>query len=106
MEIAKRPRKGPFNSILDPSEYKAGSGMVGLSEAVKSSGTHDAWAPEVAMDVLPDGMETVQKKIIKVHFFFYLTGTITDLGLATNSKVYPGHYPGPRNRRAAPGDVV
>jgi len=44
--------------------------MVGLSEAVKSSGTYDAWAPEVAMDVLPDGMETVQKKVIKVRFFF------------------------------------
>lgn len=70
MKIAKRPRKGPFNSILDPSEYEAGSGMVGLSEAVKSSGTYDAWAPEVAMDVLPDGMETVQKKVIKVRFFF------------------------------------
>ncbi|EDR12759.1 uncharacterized protein LACBIDRAFT_292782 [Laccaria bicolor S238N-H82] len=65
LKIAKRPRRGPFNSILDPSEYEAGSGMVGLSEAVKSSGTHDAWAPEVAMDVLPDGMETVQKKVIK-----------------------------------------
>ncbi|KIJ93614.1 hypothetical protein K443DRAFT_12742, partial [Laccaria amethystina LaAM-08-1] len=65
LKVAKRPRKGPFNSILDPSEYKAGSGMVGLSEAVKSSGTYDTWAPEVAMDVLPNGMETVQKKVIK-----------------------------------------
>ena len=42
--------------------------MVGLSEAVKSSGTHDAWAPEVAMDVLPDGMETAQKEVIMVLF--------------------------------------
>lgn len=80
--------------------------MVGLSEAVKSSGTYDAWTPEVVMDVLPDGMETVQKKVIKVHFFFRLTDTITELGLATDSKMYPGHHPGPRNRRAAPGDIV
>ena len=42
---------------------------MGLSEAVKSSGSYDAWTPEVAMDVLPDGMETVQKEVIKVRFF-------------------------------------
>jgi nucleolar protein 53 len=72
LKVAKRPRKGPFNSILDPSEYKAGSGMVGLSEAVKSSGTYDTWAPEVAMDVLPNGMETVQKKVIKVRFSLHI----------------------------------
>ena len=43
LKIAKRARKGPFNSILDPPEYKAGNGMVGLSEAVKSSGLYDAY---------------------------------------------------------------
>ncbi|KAF9484273.1 P60-like protein [Pholiota conissans] len=62
MRIAKRPRKGPFNSILDPSEYAAGSGIVELSEAVKKSGTYDAWAEEPAEEVLKDGLETVQKK--------------------------------------------
>jgi nucleolar protein 53 len=81
LKVAKRPRKGPFNSILDPSEYKARSGMVGLSEAVKSSGMYDTSAPEVAMGVLSDGMETVQMKVIN--------STITDLGLATDSKVCP-----------------
>ena len=34
MRIAKRPRKGPFNSIMDPSDYAADSGTVALSEAV------------------------------------------------------------------------
>ena len=41
---------------------------MGLREAVKSSGKYDAWVPEVAMDVLPDGMETAQKKVIMVLF--------------------------------------
>jgi nucleolar protein 53 len=68
LKIAKRPRKGPYNTILDPSEYKARSGMVGLTEAVKSSGTYDTSALEVVLGVLPDGMETVQK-VIKVRFF-------------------------------------
>ncbi|KIK00964.1 hypothetical protein K443DRAFT_592145 [Laccaria amethystina LaAM-08-1] len=37
--------------------------MVGLTEAVKSSGTYDTSALEVVLGVLPDGMETVQKVI-------------------------------------------
>ena len=28
--------------------------------------------------------------------FFYLPGTITDLGLATDSNICPGHHPGPQ----------
>lgn len=44
LKIAKRPRKGPFNSVLDPTEYEAGSGVVELSKAVKESGTYDPWA--------------------------------------------------------------
>ncbi|KDR76926.1 hypothetical protein GALMADRAFT_66490 [Galerina marginata CBS 339.88] len=65
MRIAKRPRKGPFNSILDPSEYAAGSGTVELSDAVKQSGTYDPWAEEQAVEEVKDGMETVSKKTIK-----------------------------------------
>ncbi|KAF8153315.1 ribosome biogenesis protein Nop53/GLTSCR2 [Crassisporium funariophilum] len=69
MRIAKRPRKGPFNSVLDPSEYEAGTGIVELSEAVKSSGKYDAWAPEPEMEELQDGMETVQIKKFKPPVF-------------------------------------
>ncbi|KAH9474509.1 Ribosome biogenesis protein NOP53 [Psilocybe cubensis] len=66
LRIAKRPRKGPFNSVLDPSEYKDGSGVVDLSEAVKKSGTYDAWAPEeVPEEAMKDGMETVYKPKVK-----------------------------------------
>ena len=67
MRIAKKPRKGPFNSILDPSEYDAGSGVVELSQAVKQSGTYDPWAGnEDAEEELKDGLETVVKKPVKV----------------------------------------
>ncbi|KAF5325169.1 hypothetical protein D9619_010070 [Psilocybe cf. subviscida] len=61
LRIAKRPRKGPFNAIMDPSEYAAGSAVVDVSEAVKQSGTYDAWAPESEMEI-KDGLETVYKK--------------------------------------------
>ena len=65
MRIAKRPRKGPFNSIMDPSEYADGSGTVALSEAVKNSGKYDPWATQPVIEV-KDGLETVQEKKIKV----------------------------------------
>lgn len=65
LRIAKRPRKGPFNSIMDPSEYKSGSSVVELSEAVKKSGTYDPWHPEKE-EKIPYGSEAVQKKKPKV----------------------------------------
>lgn len=68
MRIAKRPRKGPFNSIMDPSEYAAGSGTVALSAAVKNSGTYDPWVPQPVEEV-KDGLETVQEKKFKVCIF-------------------------------------
>lgn len=65
LRIAKRPRKGPFNSVQDTSEFQSGEGTVGLSEAVKASGSYDAWVEEPEV-VLPDGLETVHKKKVKV----------------------------------------
>ncbi|KAJ3574894.1 hypothetical protein NP233_g1464 [Leucocoprinus birnbaumii] len=58
LRIAKKPRKGPFNSVMDPSEYKAGDGVVELSRAVKESGGYDPWAsntgePEDEEDEVP-----------------------------------------------------
>ncbi|KAH6877431.1 ribosome biogenesis protein Nop53/GLTSCR2 [Coprinopsis sp. MPI-PUGE-AT-0042] len=64
LRIAKRPRKGPFNSVQDTSEFQSGEGTVGLSEAVKASGSYDAWVEEPEV-VLPDGLETVHKKKVK-----------------------------------------
>ncbi|KAF8808305.1 hypothetical protein BYT27DRAFT_7287585 [Phlegmacium glaucopus] len=65
MRIARRPRKGPFNSIMDPSEYAAGSGTVALSAAVMKSGTYDPWVPQLVEEV-KDGLESVQLSNIKV----------------------------------------
>ena len=83
---------------------------MGLSEAVKSRGSYDAWEPQLAMEVFPVGKETVHLKIViklsSRFVFFFLLGTITDPGLSTDSKICPGHRPGARNRRAAPGDTV
>ncbi|KAK2463351.1 hypothetical protein APHAL10511_004662 [Amanita phalloides] len=64
LRIAKRPRKGPLNSVLDPSEYKSGSSIVELSAAVKASGKYNIWQREEDV-TLPDGLETVQKKNVK-----------------------------------------
>lgn len=41
--MGKRPRKGPFNAIMDPTEVGAGSALLEVSEAAKNSGTYDVW---------------------------------------------------------------
>lgn len=64
--IAKRPRKGPLNSVMDPSEYAPGSSVFGISEAVRKSGTYDPWVLEPPKEVLKDGLETVQAVVVKV----------------------------------------
>ncbi|KAF9531185.1 ribosome biogenesis protein Nop53/GLTSCR2 [Crepidotus variabilis] len=65
LRVAKRPRKGPFNSILDPSEYASGSTVFGLSEAVKTSGAYDPWAAQPPPKQVKDGLETVEKRMPK-----------------------------------------
>jgi len=77
LRIAKKPRKGPFNSIMDPSEYTSGSSVFGLSEAVKSSGTYDPWAPKPQEEDLKDGLETVQAVAVKVIRIFRGSNRIT-----------------------------
>lgn len=66
MRVSKRPRKGPFNSVLDPTEYAAGTTIIGLSEAVKKSGTYDPWDAEPQSTKVKGGLETVHKKLPKV----------------------------------------
>ncbi|KAF8893071.1 P60-like protein [Infundibulicybe gibba] len=58
LRIAKKPRKGPFNSILDPSEHASGASAVELSEAVKNSGGYDPWAVAPDEEEVKDGLET------------------------------------------------
>lgn len=64
LRIAKKPRKGPFNAIMDPTEFGAGSASIDVTDAVKNSGTHDLWTPTVE-ESLPDGLEAVRKRTIK-----------------------------------------
>ncbi|KAJ7319264.1 ribosome biogenesis protein Nop53/GLTSCR2 [Mycena albidolilacea] len=66
LRISKRPRKGPFNSVVDPTEFGAGSAAFELTEAVKSSGAYDPWAPTGPVEEIKDGLETVQPKKVKV----------------------------------------
>lgn len=67
LRIAKKPRKGPFNAIMDPTEFGAGSAAIEVTDAVKKSGTHDLWTPSVE-ESLPDGLEAVRKRTIKVCY--------------------------------------
>ncbi|KAF7973063.1 hypothetical protein HWV62_16242 [Athelia sp. TMB] len=66
LRIGKRLRKGPLNSAMDPTEFGAGSAILEVSEAAKSSGRYDPWAVEAITELeMPDGMETVHKPKIK-----------------------------------------
>lgn len=49
LQIARRPRRGPFNAVMDPREFGAGSAPVDVSEAVKKSGNYDIWEGDVEM---------------------------------------------------------
>ncbi|KIK91165.1 hypothetical protein PAXRUDRAFT_643726 [Paxillus rubicundulus Ve08.2h10] len=64
LRIARRPRRGPFNAVMDPTEFGAGSAAIDVSHAVKASGGHDLWARS-AEEIIADGLETVQKPNIK-----------------------------------------
>lgn len=70
LRIGKRLRKGPLNSVMDPTEFGAGSALLEVSEAARASGGYDPWAMEVEEEVeILDGMETVHKPQIKVNSY-------------------------------------
>ena len=43
LRIGKRPRRGPFNAIIDATEAGAGSALLEMTEAVKQIGKCDVW---------------------------------------------------------------
>jgi nucleolar protein 53 len=49
LQIARRPRRGPFNAIIDPTEVGAGSAPIDVSEAVRESGKYDIWEEDIEM---------------------------------------------------------
>jgi nucleolar protein 53 len=46
LRIARKNRRGPLNSIVDPSQPGAGSALLEVSEAVKKSGQYDMWSAQ------------------------------------------------------------
>ncbi|KIY53914.1 P60-like protein, partial [Fistulina hepatica ATCC 64428] len=54
LRIAKRPRRGPFNAVMDHTGFGAGSAIIEVSEAVKQSGGYDPWAEESNEDSQDD----------------------------------------------------
>ena len=47
LRIARRTRRGPFNAVMDPTEFGAGSAPIDVSEAVKKSGKYDIWEGDI-----------------------------------------------------------
>ena len=43
LRIARKDRRGPLNSIVDPLQPGEGSALLEVSEAVKQSGQYDMW---------------------------------------------------------------
>jgi nucleolar protein 53 len=64
LRIAKRPRKGPFNAVMDHTEFGAGSALIDVSAAVKYSGSYDPWTAEEVEEVA-DGLEYTKKPKVK-----------------------------------------
>ncbi|KAF7317792.1 Ribosome biogenesis protein NOP53 [Mycena kentingensis (nom. inval.)] len=68
LRISKRPRKGPFNAVVDPTEFGAGSASLELSEAVLASGAYDPWVAAGAVpeeEEVKDGLEKAKPKKVK-----------------------------------------
>ncbi|GBE83516.1 Ribosome biogenesis protein [Sparassis crispa] len=48
LRMGKRVRRGPFNAMIDPTEFGSGSAMLEVSEAARKSGGYDVWDEELA----------------------------------------------------------
>lgn len=60
LRIGKRPRRGPFNAIMDPTEMGSGSALLDVSEAAKNSGSYDVWNARGPVDT--DSNDSTQVK--------------------------------------------
>ena len=87
LRIGKRPRKGPFNSVVDPTGFGAGSAIIELSEAVKGSGKYDPWVEQdVRAEDELEGMEKLKRMKVKVCHFITESNMTEEL---TNSILRP-----------------
>jgi hypothetical protein len=55
LRVAKRPRKGPLNAIMDPTDFGAGSAAIDDSHAVEHSRGHDLWDVPAVEEIVPEG---------------------------------------------------
>ncbi|KAI0943675.1 hypothetical protein AcW1_002776 [Taiwanofungus camphoratus] len=62
LRMGKRPRKGPFNAVIDPTELGAGSAMIEVSEAAKKSGSYDVWTEKSAEAITAKNPKTPHPK--------------------------------------------
>ena len=53
---------------MDPTEFGAGSAAIDVSDAVKYSGGHDLWDAPAVEEIVPDGLEAIRKRTIKVRY--------------------------------------
>jgi nucleolar protein 53 len=57
LRIARKDRRGPLNSIVDPLQPGEGSALLEVSEAVKQCGQYDMWSAKAkAKASLDDGI--------------------------------------------------
>ncbi|KDQ56539.1 hypothetical protein JAAARDRAFT_131965 [Jaapia argillacea MUCL 33604] len=66
LRIGRRMRKGPLNTVMDPTDFGKGSAILDVTEAVKSSGTYDVWeANDSEEEEVKDGLEHLKKRKAK-----------------------------------------
>jgi nucleolar protein 53 len=73
LRIGKRPRRGPFNAVMDPTEPGAGSALMEVSEAVKTSGQYDVWDDEEDVE-MADAESLNKTQSVKVRTTFAAFG--------------------------------
>lgn len=73
LRIGKRLRKGPLNSVIDPTEVGAGSAMLEVTEAAKKSGTYDVWSSSQPLKEVEEvvGNAPGKKPDVKVRRFSF-----------------------------------
>ena len=67
LRIARKDRRGPLNSIVDPLQSGEGSALLEVSEAVKECGQYDMWSAK-AKTILDDGVNVKVWHIVPFSF--------------------------------------
>ncbi len=108
LRIAKRPRKGPFNSIVDPTEFGAGSAVIGVTEAVKNSGQFDPLGCRRGRGTGgARGNRTSSKDACEGSFIRLAVLSQSNISRqASNAYTAPKNHRGPGSGRASPWNII